>query len=78
MAGSIKQYFKKILEDRILILVRIDPDTYEGLELIVLPDRTVKKTERQFDETIYTELNFDEFSKGNALEFNLYLKGFTK
>jgi len=78
MPGSIKQYFKKILDDGILILVRMDPDTYEGLELIVLPNRTVKKTERQFDETIYEELNFDDFSKGNALEFNLYLKGFTK
>ena len=78
MAEPIKQYFKKVLEDDVLILVSIDPGTFEGLELIVLPDKTVKKTERQFDETIYEDLEVDEFSAGNALEFNLYLKGFTK
>ena len=78
MVTSIKQYFKKTLEDGIFILVRIDPDNFEGLELIVLPDKTVKKTDREFDETIYEDLEFDEFVEGSALEFNLYLKGFTK
>jgi hypothetical protein len=77
MAEAIHQYFKKYFE-AMTILVRIDPDSMAGLELIVLPDGQIKKTTRQFDETIYEELQVDEFEPGNALEFNLYLKGFAK
>ena len=77
MADTIKQYFKKSL-DEMTILVQIDPESMEGLELIVLPDGQIQKTERQFDETIYEDLEFDEFEEGKPLEFNLYLKGFAK
>jgi hypothetical protein len=31
-----------------------------------------------FDETIYDELEFDEFIKGNPLEFNLHLQGISR
>ena len=74
MAQTIFEYFKKELDEAI-ILVRIDPNTYEGLELIVLKNNQVKKTARIFDETIYDDLEFDNFIKGNPLEFNLHLQG---
>ena len=74
MKQTIFEYFKKNL-DEATILVRIDPVTYEGLELIVLKNNQIKKTTRMFDETIYDDLAFDDFMKGNSLEFNLYLQG---
>ncbi len=77
MAQKMHQYFKKEVQEA-TILVRIDPETMEGLELIILKSGEVQKTEREFDETIYEDLEFDEFNPGNALEFNLYLKGLTK
>lgn len=77
MADKIHQYFKKELEEA-TILVRIDPESMEGLELIILKDGKVQKTERQFDETVYEDLEVDEFTSGSPLEFNLYLKGITK
>ena len=74
MAQTIFEYFKKEL-DEATILVRIDPNTFEGLELIILKNNQVKKTARIFDETIYDDLEVDEFLKGNPLEFNLHLQG---
>ena len=74
MSQTIYEYFKKEL-DEATILVRINPNTFEGLELIVLKNNQIKKTTRTFDETIYEELEFDEFLKGNPLEFNLHLQG---
>ena len=73
MSQTIFEYFKKELEEA-TILVRIDPKNYEGLELIVHKNNKIKKTQRQFDETIYEDLEFDEFTKGNPLEFNLRLQ----
>jgi len=72
MAMIIYQYFKKELEEG-SILVRINPENFNGLELLVDKQNNVLQTTREFDETIYDDLKFDEFSKGNALEFNLYL-----
>jgi hypothetical protein len=74
MAQAIFKYFKKEL-DEAKILVRINPITFEGLELIVLKSNQIKKTSRMFDETIYDDLQFDDFIKGNPLEFNLHLQG---
>jgi len=74
MAQIIFEYFKKEL-DEATILVRIDPNTFAGLELIILKNNQVKKTVRTFDETIYDDLKFDKFIKGNPLEFNLHLQG---
>jgi hypothetical protein len=74
MSQTIFEYFKKELEEA-TVLVRIDPKNYEGLELIVHKNNQIKKTPRQFDETIYEDLEFDEFIKGNPLEFNLRLQG---
>ena len=77
MADIIHEYFKKTMED-MTILVRINPETMIGLELIVLPDGQISKTERALDETVYEDLEFDEFEAGSPIEFNLYLKGLTK
>ncbi len=73
MKQTIFEYFKKELEAA-TILVRIDPNTFAGLELIILKNNQVKKTKRTFDETIYEDLKFDEFVSGNPLEFNLHLQ----
>ena len=72
MASIIYEYFKKEMAEGI-ILVRINPVNFNGLELIVVDDKHIKKTAREFDETIYEDLDFDGFVKGNPLEFNLYL-----
>ena len=77
MTQTIFEYFKKEL-DEATILVRINPNTFEGLELIVLKNNKIKKTVRMFDDTIYDELEFDDFLKGNQLEFNLLLQGLSK
>ena len=77
MTQTIFEYFKKEF-DEATILVRINPNTFEGLELIVLKNNQIKKTARMFDATIYDELEFDEFLKGNQLEFNLLLQGLSK
>ena len=74
MTQVIYQYFKKELEEG-KILVRINPQTFEGTELLVNAESQVQLTKRLFDKTIYEDLDFDEFSNGSALEFNLYLKG---
>lgn len=73
MAEILFQYFKREVEDG-KILVRVNPENYAGLELIVHADGQLKKTKREFDETIYDELEFDEFKKSSPLEFNLHLK----
>jgi len=74
MSQIIFEYFKKEL-DEATILVRVNPNTFDGVELIVLKNNQVKKTARVFDETIYDDLAFDKFVDGNALEFNLHLQG---
>ncbi|HHL53428.1 MAG TPA: hypothetical protein ENJ39_08630 [Flammeovirgaceae bacterium] len=74
MAQIIYRYFKKELPEG-LILVRINPVNLEGLELLVSKEGALQQTARQFDQDIYDDLEYDEFAKGSALEFNLYLKG---
>ena len=73
MAEILYEYFKKELEEG-KVLVRINPESFAGLELIVHTDGQLKETKRKFDETIYDELKFDEFEKSSPLEFNLHLK----
>jgi hypothetical protein len=74
MAEILYEYFKKELEEG-KVLVRINPESFAGLELIVHTDGQLKETKREFDETIYDELKIDEFEKSSPLEFNLHLKG---
>ena len=74
MAQIFYEYFKKELKEA-TVLVRINPENFAGLELIVLANGQIKKTKRSFDETIYEDLEFDAFIKSSPLEFNLYLNG---
>lgn len=77
MAKIFYQYFKKDI-DQNKILVRINPATFEGLEILVAESGKVAQNTRQFDSTIYDDLEFDAFEEANALEFNLYLAGINK
>jgi hypothetical protein len=74
MSNIVHEYFKKEL-DGDLILVQINPNTFEGTELLVSVEGEVKKTNRKFEQDIYEDLQADDFEKANALEFNLHLKG---
>ena len=77
MRNVIHQYFKKEIEGH-LILVQIDPETFRGIELIITPDKKIKKTKRKFGEEIFMDLESDQFTNCSPLEFNLYLKGLGK
>lgn len=69
--STMPKYFKRVFDDY-LVLVKVNPVDFTGTELIVHPDGTVEKTEMDFDEEIFEDLQVDEFVAGNALEFNLY------
>jgi len=70
--ATIYQYFKKEFEAN-KIIVRINPTSFEGLELLISETGEISKTSREFDDSIYEELDFDEFIASSPLEFNLYL-----
>lgn len=74
MKEIVHSYFKLTTEEAI-ILVQLNPETFEGLELIVLPDGKIQQTKRKLDEEIYDDLKEDGFVESSALEFNLYLNG---
>ena len=74
MNASLCSYYKKSFEG-LLILVQLDPVTLKGIELIIDEDGRMVRTDREFDEDIYLDLEEDEFEKASPLEFNLYLKG---
>ena len=73
----IHQYFKKETDD-FIILVRVNPVDYTGLELLIGPGGEIKKTVRTFDEDIFEDLAVDQFKEVGALEFNLYLKNLVR
>ena len=77
MAQVIFQYFKKEI-DSDKILVRINPTSMEGLELLVASTGEIVQHTRQFDEFIYEDLTYDEFVKSSPIEFNLYLSAINK
>jgi len=67
------KYFKRVFDDY-QVLVSVNPIDYSGTELIIHPDGRVEKTDMQFDEDIYEDLEVDEFKESSPLEFQLYLK----
>jgi hypothetical protein len=73
----VHRYFKRVFDDYV-VLVKVNPHSYEGLELILHPDGRLEKTEMEYDEEIYEDLEADEFVEASALEFNLYLNGLAK
>lgn len=72
MAKAISQYFKRVFDDY-QVLVQVNPDDFSGIELIVHPDGKIEKTEMEFDEEIFEDLEEDEFKSCGALEFQLHL-----
>ena len=72
MAKAISQYFKRIFDDY-QVLVSVNPEDFTGIELIVHPDGKIEKTEMEFDEEIFADLEVDEFKACGALEFQLML-----
>jgi catalase len=77
MSNIVHEYFKKNL-DGDLILVRVNPHSFEGLELLVSREGQIKKTVRNFEEDVFEDLQTDDFEKASALEFNLYLNDIPK
>jgi len=74
MKDSIAKYYKRVFEDY-QVLVKVNEEDYSGTELIIHPDGRIEKTELEFDEEIYEDLEEDEFKPCSPLEFNLHLKG---
>ncbi len=72
MGKVISQYFKQVFEDY-QVLVRVNPEDFTGTELIVHPGGEVEKTEMEFDEEIFEDLEVDGFMPCGALEFQLQL-----
>ena len=66
------KYFKRVFDDY-QVLVAVNPIDYSGTELIIHPDGKIEKTELQYDEEIYEDLQVDEFHESSPLEFQLYL-----
>lgn len=69
---NMPQYFKRVFDDY-QVLVKVNPNDFTGTELIIHPDGKVEKTEMEYDEEIFEDLEFDEFSPCSPLEFNLHL-----
>ncbi|NVJ47434.1 MAG: hypothetical protein HWE07_09910 [Cytophagia bacterium] len=67
------KYFKRVFDDY-QVLVSLNPIDYSGTELIIHPDGRIEKTDIQFDEDIYEDLEVDEFKESSPLEFQLYMK----
>lgn len=67
------KYFKRVFDDY-QVLVTVNPIDYSGTELIIHPDGKIEKTDIQFDEDIYEDLEVDEFKESSPLEFQLYMK----
>lgn len=77
MQNIVHQYFKHDFPD-FMIIVQVNPVTYNGLELTVHKDGKIDKRKLEFDEDIFHDLKEDNFVASSALEFNLYLKGLVK
>jgi hypothetical protein len=76
MDNIIHTYYKKVIDD-VIILVRFDPETFQGMELMI-GEAGMSKRKMIFDEQIEEDLKHDGFRQSGALEFNLYLKGLVR
>ncbi|WP_276373843.1 hypothetical protein [Chryseolinea sp. H1M3-3] len=73
-SNIVHRYFKKKFEHAI-IMVKVNPVVFKGVEITILPNGTIEQRELAFDEAIWDDLNADGFEEGSALEFNLYYSG---
>ncbi len=69
----IHSYYKKE-EKGSLVLLQVNPETFQGFQLTI-SDTVKTKKKLQYDEGIYDALAVDGFVVSGALEFNLHLKG---
>lgn len=72
MAKAITSYFKRELKTY-KIYVQVNPENFNGLELIQHPDGKIEKTAMEFDEEIFEDLSEDKFVSCSALEFQFLL-----
>ncbi|EOZ95458.1 hypothetical protein A33Q_2820 [Indibacter alkaliphilus LW1] len=70
--SGIAKYYKQVFEDY-QVLVKVNADGLTGTELIIHPDGKVEKTEMDFDDEIFDDLEVDGFQTCSPLEFNLHL-----
>lgn len=75
--NNLSKYYKREFEDY-QVLVKVDPKDWTGIELIIHPDGKVEKTEMEFDEEIFENLEVDEFEPASPIEFNLHLSSTEK
>jgi len=73
-SNIVHQYFKKELGEG-MILVKVNPLLFTGIEISILPSGEVEMREMEFDEQIFEDLNEDGFLESSPLEFNLYYSG---
>ena len=73
----IHQYYKK-QSDAQLILIQVDPDNKKGVQLEIVSGTKPKKTKVYYQDEPEKELLQQGFSRSQAMEFHLYLKGLAK
>lgn len=73
-SNIVHQYFKKELED-VILLVKVNPLHFKVTEITVYKDQDPDLRERDVDEDIFEDLKTDGFTEASPLEFNLYLSG---
>ncbi|MFZ6013551.1 MAG: hypothetical protein ACOYXT_24635 [Bacteroidota bacterium] len=73
-SNIVHQYFKKEFED-FTILVKINPFTFQGIEITIPKAGESQLREMEFDEEIFEDLKIDGFVESGPLEFNLYYTG---
>lgn len=66
----VHEYFKKTLPE-FVIMVKVNPIDFSGVELLIDENGKIEKSKMQFDENIFEDLRIDDFQKASALEFNL-------
>jgi hypothetical protein len=76
-SNIVHQYFKKKFED-VIILVKVNPIQFKGVEITLLPNGECEMRALEFDEGIMEDLATDGFEEASALEFNLYYSGLAK
>jgi hypothetical protein len=73
-SNIVHQYFRKEFEEAV-ILVKVNPIVYTGVEITVRRNGEVEVRDMEFDEEIFDDLAEDGFSEASPLEFNLYFSG---
>jgi hypothetical protein len=76
-SNIVHQYFKKKFED-VIILVKVNPIQFKGVEITLLSNGECEMRALEFDEAIMEDLAADGFEEASALEFNLYYSGLAK